>query len=220
VLALAVLMLVWLTLGWVGRWLGLRMKHPGFAPVVALAWMFIPPILLFTAACIIGDKLNLDRLPDRQGMPLMMWVTTAIAVGHCLIMAIWAITHLRFDFRTIVIEPISTAASRVVGCRVDGPWCELQLEVRACVSVVVAVCFLRLPELAQPACVECVSEGIETARRTLDLSKLMPAAIPDAENFARSAAFRDWQSGTNTAMKRALDTLQAMSPGAKQLYPD
>src|SRR5262249_59724203 len=34
-LALVMLVLVWFALGWVGRWLGLGMKHPGFAPIVS-----------------------------------------------------------------------------------------------------------------------------------------------------------------------------------------
>ena len=39
---------LWITLGWLARWLGLRMKHPGFAPIVALAVIAIPPTLLFS----------------------------------------------------------------------------------------------------------------------------------------------------------------------------
>jgi hypothetical protein len=45
-LVLTQLMVAWVTLGWVGRWLGLRMKHPGFAPMASLALLFVPPILL------------------------------------------------------------------------------------------------------------------------------------------------------------------------------
>ena len=49
-------MVTWPTLGWVGRWLGLRMKHPGFAPMASLALLFVPPILLFSLACYLADK--------------------------------------------------------------------------------------------------------------------------------------------------------------------
>ena len=57
-LVLAQLMVAWVTLGWVGRWLGLRMKHPGFAPMASLVLLFVPPVLLFTLACYLADKLQ------------------------------------------------------------------------------------------------------------------------------------------------------------------
>src|SRR6185436_17591100 len=103
-LALGMFMVTWVTLGWVGRWLGLRMKHPGFTPVVALASVFIPPAILFSIACFLADQLGLDPLPERQFFPCMMWLAAAIGVGHCTLLAGWARRHLRRDFRAVVMS--------------------------------------------------------------------------------------------------------------------
>src|SRR5207245_5391415 len=85
----------WVTLGWAARWLGLRMKHPGFAPMASLALVLVPPILLFSLACYLADKWNLDQLPERMFLPIMMWVAFGIGAGHCLMLSLWAAGHLR-----------------------------------------------------------------------------------------------------------------------------
>lgn len=106
------LILVWVTLGCVGRWLGLRMKHPGFAPMLSLALVFVPPVLCFSLFCAVVDEFNLNRLPERQFIPKMMWVAFGIGVGHCLLLCWWAMSHLRRDFRTVVTSRFQPPALR------------------------------------------------------------------------------------------------------------
>src|SRR5439155_6631664 len=77
-LLLLQLMVAWVTLGWVGRWLGLRMKHPGFAPMASLAFLIVPPVLLFSLVAYLADKFHLNQLPERRFLPLMMWLGLAI----------------------------------------------------------------------------------------------------------------------------------------------
>jgi ABC-type transport system involved in multi-copper enzyme maturation permease subunit len=109
-LMLVLLMATWPTLGWVGRWLGLRMKHPGFAPLVSLAILIIPPVLLFSLACYMADRFRLTRLPERQFLPIMMWLGFAIGIAHCLALSAWAATrlrhHLRSEPRPVGIPPV------------------------------------------------------------------------------------------------------------------
>ena len=59
VLALMLLMLVWVTLGWVARWLGLRMKKPGFAPMASLAVVLAPPVVAFSFVCYLTARRHL-----------------------------------------------------------------------------------------------------------------------------------------------------------------
>ena len=101
-LLLGLLVVVWITCGWVGRWLGLKMKHPGFAPMLTLALIFVPPILVFSLICYLVDEFNLDRLPERQLLPMMMWVAVGVGVTHCVILSWWAAGRLRREFREVV----------------------------------------------------------------------------------------------------------------------
>lgn len=103
VIVLALAALVWITLGWVGRWLGLSMKHPGFAPLVALGFCVIPPFVIWTVALYIAVKLHLDRFPDRMAVPFMTWVAVGIGVSHCTMLALWASGRLREEFRSIAM---------------------------------------------------------------------------------------------------------------------
>jgi ABC-type transport system involved in cytochrome c biogenesis permease component len=101
-LMLVLAVVVWITLGWVGRWLGLRMKHPGFAPLVALALVSAPPILEFSFICYVVGESGLFRMPERKILPILMWVAFAVGVVHCLLVSWWAAGRLRRDFRAIV----------------------------------------------------------------------------------------------------------------------
>jgi hypothetical protein len=96
--------LAWITLGWVGRWLGLSLKRPGFAPLVALGLIIVPPVLLFSFSCFLVDVWNLDHLPERFFLPLMLWLGFLIFAGNFLALSLWAATHLRNNFRSMVIS--------------------------------------------------------------------------------------------------------------------
>jgi len=101
-LAWVLFAIAWVTLGWVGRWLGLRMKRPGFAPLVALGLTIVPPVLLFSLACYIAVEWKLNQLPEQLFLPLMMWLGFGIGAAHCLALSLWAAAHLRESFRLIV----------------------------------------------------------------------------------------------------------------------
>jgi ABC-type transport system involved in cytochrome c biogenesis permease component len=111
-LLLVVAPVVWGTLGWVGRWLGLRMKHPGFAPMLSLALVFGPPILVFSLICYVFDETGLTRMPERKYLPLLMWVALGVGLVHCAILCRWAAGCLRRDFRVVVTSRFQPPASR------------------------------------------------------------------------------------------------------------
>jgi ABC-type transport system involved in multi-copper enzyme maturation permease subunit len=93
----------WVALGWVGRWLGLRMKHGGFAPLASLALLCAPPTLVFSICCWFANELNLDDLPEELFMPAMLWLAVLILVGHCYALCVWASTLLRVGLRPIAL---------------------------------------------------------------------------------------------------------------------
>jgi ABC-type transport system involved in multi-copper enzyme maturation permease subunit len=111
-LLLVVAPVVWGTLGWVGRWLGLRMKHPGFAPMLALALVFVPPILAFSLICYVFDETGLTRMPERKYLPLLMWVALGVGLVHCAILHRWAAGCLRRDFRAVVTSRFQPPVAR------------------------------------------------------------------------------------------------------------
>ncbi len=111
-LFLAGFALNWVTIGWLGRWLGLKMKHPGFAPMIVLVLAVAPPTLLFSLACYLFDKFNFFDLPGRVGAPILMWIGFGIVVGNCVWLSTWAATRLRRDFRVTVTGRYETPVFR------------------------------------------------------------------------------------------------------------
>ena len=72
--------------------------------MASLALLFAPPVLLFSLACYLADQFNLDRLPARQFLSLMMWLAFAIGSGHCLALSVWAATRLRHHLRPVAMS--------------------------------------------------------------------------------------------------------------------
>jgi len=62
----------------------------GFAPMISLALLLVPPVLLFSLVCYGADKLHLFRLPERLLIPIMIWIAFGIGAGHCLLLSLWA----------------------------------------------------------------------------------------------------------------------------------
>jgi ABC-type transport system involved in multi-copper enzyme maturation permease subunit len=182
----------WFTLGWVGRWLGLKMKHPGFAPMTALALLFIPPILTFSLACYLADRFHLDRMPEREFLPLMLWAAFGIGVGHCVVLCVWAAHRLRTEFRTTVtgrFQPPSARRWWRISWRLVG---RLALTMGALIALVA----FSVPALygfqnwKSHRHWTAFQKQLAQRGESLDVRPLLPAPVPDAENFARTPAFQ------------------------------
>ena len=192
-LILLQLMLAWPTLGWVGRWLGLRMKHPGFAPITALALLAVPPVLLFTLACYLADKFKLDQLHERQFLPLMMWLAFAIGSGHCLVLSVWAATRLRRQLRGVALsryQPLppwrwrlpSGRAVRRVAIGAAG---------FAAVVALVVTSYYGYQNWHSRRDWRTFQRALKQSGESLELAPRLTAPVPDDANFARAPAFRD-----------------------------
>jgi ABC-type transport system involved in multi-copper enzyme maturation permease subunit len=199
VLILLQLMVTWPTLGWVGRWLGVRMKHPGFAPMASLALLFAPPVLLFSLACYLADKFNLDRLPERQFLPVMMWLALAIGIGHCLVLSIWAANRLRHHLRPVAMsryEPLPPWRWRLPSWRAVRRFA-IGAAVFAVVAASLVASYYSYHNWRSKSAWRTFQTSLKQGGESLDLSPLLPERVPDNANFARTPAFLALLSKTN-----------------------
>ena len=199
-LLLLQLMLAWPTLGWVGRWLGLRMKHPGFAPMASLALLFAPPVLLFSLACYLADKFKLDRLPERQFLPLMMWLAFGIGSGHCLALSVWAANCLRHMLRPVAMSryhPLPPWRWRLPSWRLVRRFAIGTAIISAVVPSLVAGYYSYQNWRSNQAW-RNFQTALTRRGESLDLSRLLPEPQPADANFARSPVFLGLLGNTNS----------------------
>jgi hypothetical protein len=220
VLVLLQLMLTWPTLGWVGRWLGLRMKHPGFAPITSLALLIAPPVLLFSLACYLADKFNLDRLPDRRFLPLMMWLAFAIGCGHCLLLSAWAANRLRHHLRPVAMsryQPLPAWRWRFPSWRTIRRFA-IGTTLFAVVVPSLVVSYYSYQNWRSTSAWRTFQTALRQSGESLDLLPLLPEPVPDGANFARSPAFLSLRSQTNREPTGLFQRLKAGgSPGGSDL---
>jgi hypothetical protein len=209
-LVLLQLMLAWPTLGWVGRWLGLRLKHPGFAPMASLALLFAPPVLLFSLACYLAGKFKLYRLPERQFLPLMMWLAFAIGIGHCLVLSIWAANRLRHHLRPVAMsryEPLPPWRWRLPSWRAVRR-VAIGAAVFAAVAALLVASYYGYYNWRSKSAWRAFQTSLRQSGESLDLSPLLPERAPDDANFARSPAFLGLLSKTNRGSTGPLERMR------------
>ena len=214
-LALVLFVVTWITLGWVGRWLGLRMKHPGFAPMVSLALVLIPPIILFSLVCYLCDVWELYRMPNHQFYPLIMWVAFAIGAGHCLLLSAWAATRLRRDLRTTVTSRFQPPRTRFWWFPSRRTVFRFAFGAGALAAIIAAIifCFYGYQNWRSRRDWIAFRQQLKQRGESLDVSPLLPGPVPDGENFARAPAFRNLLSRSN-GTARLLDQMSPQSAAA------
>ena len=215
-LILLQLMVTWPTLGWVGRWLGLRMKHPGFAPMASLALLFAPPVLLFSLACYLADKFNLTRLPERQFLPMMMWLALAIGCGHCLVLSVWAATRLRHQLRPVAMsryQPLPPWRWRLPSWRAVRRFA-IGAAAFAAVVALLVVSYYGYQNWRSKRAWRTFQAALKQSGESLNLSPLLPEPAPDDANFARSPAFLGLLSKTNRETTALFERMRSFEPPA------
>ena len=210
-LLLLQLIVAWLTLGFVGRWLGLRMKHPGFAPITSLAAVFVPPILLFTFACYLADKFNLTRrLPDRLFLPMMMWLAVAIGIGYCLVLSIWAASCLRHRLRAVAFsryQPLPRWRPQLPSWRTVR---RFAIATGALAILIPSLLFgyFSYQNWHSQRAWRAFQTSLQKRGESLSLAPLLPPLMPEEANFARSPAFLGLLIKTNGQTTNWLDQLR------------
>jgi hypothetical protein len=204
---LVLLVVVWITCGWVGRWLGLRMKHPGFAPALTLTLIFVPPFLGFSFLCYVADEINLDQMPEQRFLPMMAWVAFGVGVAHCLFLCRWAAGRLRKEFRNTVTSRFQPPTAR----RWWRPtWRGIRtLTIRTAAAgaavVVIVLGYYGYQNWRSRAAWQSFESELKQRGETLDVAALLPGPVPDEKNFVRSAAFQGLVGGGSGLAQSLLD---------------
>lgn len=206
----------WLMLGWLGRWLGLRLKHPGFVPMIAVALAVVPPILEFSLACYLASEWKLYRMPERQFLPLMMWVTFGIVILNCLLLSVWAAGRLHRDFRATVINRFQPSSERrwwrpgrraVLRFAIGVP-------ALAAALALLVLLFFGYHNWQSRRRWTVFQREVKQRGESLDLSALLPGAVPDEKNFARAPAFQIFLNQTPTNKTAAYLLRESLKHGA------
>ncbi|HKS35701.1 MAG TPA: hypothetical protein VJW76_00825 [Verrucomicrobiae bacterium] len=213
-LVLVVLIANWFALGWVGRWLGLRMKHPGFAPMTAVVLVLLPPVLLFSLVCYVCDEMRLDRMPERQFLPLMAWIGFGIVMIHCFLLSFWAARRLRRDFRVTVtsrFQPPSVRRWWRPGWQTFRRLAAGAAVLALLLTLIVAAFYGYQNWRGRRAWVAFQKE-LNQRGESLDLSALLPGPVPNDRNFARSPAFQNLPPADNSSAITLFNALDRLDP--------
>jgi ABC-type transport system involved in multi-copper enzyme maturation permease subunit len=213
-LLLLLLMMAWPTLGWVGRWLGLRMKRPGFAPVTSLALLVAPIVLMFSLACYLSVKFHLDRLPERRFLPMLMWAAFVIGSGHCLALSVWASSRLRHHLRSIAMsryQPLPSWRWRLPSRRLV-----LRFAIATAVFAIgvpsLVLSYYGYQNWSSRRAWRNFQAGLKQSGEPVNLSSLLPGPVPDDANFARSPAFLALLSKTNRENPGLFERISSHGP--------
>lgn len=219
-LALVVFSTTWFAAGWVGRWLGLRMKHPGFAPLATVTLVVVPPVLLFSFICFLCDLWNVDRMPERQFLPVMMWIAFGIGVGHCLLLSAWAAARLRHDFRTTVTSRFQPPSLRRWWR--PNPRTLLRFAAKAAVLalalVLIGLLLYGYQNHQGKRRWAAFQQQIKQQGESLELNPILPNPVPEAQNFAQTTAFQNF-ANRKSANKSAGGLIAKLGPHAV-VYPN
>ena len=215
-LFLVMAVVIWFTLGLVGRWLGLRMKLAGFAPLLSLALVFIPPVIAFSIACYVAFDLHLLPSDDRLQSNIILWSGFSFGVLHCILLCAWASGKLRDEFRSTVIGSAESSWRRSLP--------SLRTVLRFIGGSTAYVVLLALVLAGLYGCQNYQSKRawakfqarLEKKGESLDLTPLLGAPVSNEANFAKSDAFADFRSSKDTPFRtfvHRMGSLDAISYG-------
>ncbi len=199
---------VWITLGWVGRWLGLTMKRPGFAPLAALGLVLIPPFAVFCGLCYLLGELGFFRENEDLWLPFMSTTAKAVGITWCGLSSWWAARSFRREFRNIASSRYQSLVTRRRRPTRRGLTCFAlgTLGTVAMVGLLIAGFYFQQDWKSRRAWA-AFQANLEKRGESLDFAALMPVPVPEAENFARSTAFKNLLTNREGAAKKMFAAL-------------
>jgi hypothetical protein len=167
--------------------------------------------LLFSLACYLANKFNFTRLPERQFLPMMMWLALAIGLGYCLALSIWAATRLRHHLRPVAMshyEPLPPWRWRLPGWRVVRR-IAIGAAVFAAVVALLVASYYGYHNWRNKSAWKTFQTSLKQSGESLNLSPLLPERASDDVNFARSPAFLGLLSKTNREPTSVFDRMRS-----------
>jgi hypothetical protein len=99
IFALALQLLgTWVTLGWVGMWLALRVKKPRNAPRLTMALVLIPPWLIFSIVLKINFYFGFNQ-DELSLLNFCLMLGLVIGMPYNFLLSLWARRKLKREFR-------------------------------------------------------------------------------------------------------------------------
>lgn len=177
-----ILFVHWLTLGWVGMWLALRMRHPRYAPWAALGVVLVPPVVLFIAGLV-------AMLEYEAVWPEWRWILFCIRLAACLplltdvFLSGWAAIQLRKHFRTAVTEGFDLAPAKLARMR----WRRVRLGLALPAAAALLLMLFHWEENTRgQRAWQRLLQDMARRGENLQMTKTLPEGVPPEQNFARA----------------------------------
>ena len=212
-LFLVMAVVIWFTLGLVGRWLGLRMKLAGFAPLISLALVFIPPVILFSVFAYVAYEFRLMPSNDKLQSSILLWTGFSMGVLHCILLSAWASARLHEQFRdTVIGQAASTRGNWLPSAR-------MMLRVAGGSAAYIVALAIVLTGISgcrnyqSGRTWKTFQSRLQQKGESLDLAPLMPVPVADKDNFAVSQAFVDVRTDWNKPFQELMNHVHPLDAG-------
>ncbi|MBI4662407.1 MAG: ABC transporter permease subunit [Verrucomicrobia bacterium] len=188
VMAIGILLAIhWITLGWVGMWMGLKVKHARIAPWLTLALVLIPPWPIFIFFVAAMDYINFFW-SEFELLYLCLAVGFGLGLAHNVALSIWAWRRLSRDFRVAVTD-------RFLFLQRKRSWRQRgRIVVRFALVGASALAIGWLWHFEENWRGERAwsqfQQALAVAGETLDLASLSSEPVPLDQNFAAAPIFR------------------------------
>lgn len=186
----------WITVAWVGMWIGLKVKHARTAPWFTLALVMIPPWAIFCLAMIGLDYVSF-LFSGFQMIAIGFILAVSLTVLHNLILSVWTWRRLRHKFRIAVTDPTLLA-------RPPRTWAERRriffrfAATGACLWALVALFYLVERKRGERAW-QNFENSEEIQNETFDFDSVKQAPVKVKQNFASAPIFRSIVGSSRSA---------------------
>jgi ABC-type transport system involved in multi-copper enzyme maturation permease subunit len=198
---------LWFTLARIGRWLGLSMKHPGFAPLLAIAMVVTPSILFITLMAVLADEFHLYRYNERIVAPTLIGLSFLIVLGNSAVAGGWASRNLRDNLRSVVIGRFDRIrrswASRIRSLAIMAAKTAAALLVLG----LLIVCYYHWQNVRSRRAWTSFQAELRQKKISLDIASVLPEPVPEADNFAQAGALVKLTTSNNPSLAGLLSHL-------------
>ena len=187
VLCAGVLLAVhWMTLPWLGMWMGIKASRARNAPWATLALALIPPWPVFILFVMAMNYLSFFWT-EFEMLYLCLGVGFGLSLVHNLILTIWARRRLRRDFRLAVTDRFEFLKSKWSWARRRRLLLRFALGAAALYAL---IAFWRFEEnwRGHRAWIQ-FKRDLGAEGETLELKSLAPAPVPVEQNFIAAPIF-------------------------------